>query len=261
MGVSMQADEIMTRNPVTVSADAPVPEIARVLLDHAISGVPVVDNRGALVGVVSEGDLVGRSEADRGARRDWWLRLLAEGETLDPNILAGLKTRRLTARDVMSAPVVSVAETTEAGEIARLLEAHRIKRVPVLREGRVVGIVSRADLLRAFTAEHAARAGAAHGGRRAGVFGDIISSIDARFGHKRDGEAARESPPTASRERETGADRSGFSRTRGRFPSAQCRAAGGDAPCHGGTAPAARQGDDRQSYRRRQLALAAAPCS
>jgi CBS domain-containing protein len=132
----MQAHEVMTGDPVTVTADTPAAEIARILLDHAISGVPVVDDRGALVGRVSEGDLLGRSEADRETRRDWWLAPLAEREALHPDFVASLKNRRLTARDVMSDPVVSVAETTEAGEIVQLLEAHRIKRVPVLREER-----------------------------------------------------------------------------------------------------------------------------
>lgn len=180
----MQADELMTHDPVTVSPKTPVPDIARILLDHAISAVPVVDERGALVGMVSEGDLLGREERDREARRDWWLTLLAEGEALDPDFVASLKNRRLTARDIMSAPIVRVTETAEIGEIAQLLEAHRIKRVPVLREDRIVGIVSRTDLLRAFAAEHAERVGAAHGARQPGIFGDIISSIDAHFGHK-----------------------------------------------------------------------------
>jgi CBS domain-containing protein len=201
MGISMQAHDLMTRDPVTVAADTPTPEIARVLLDHAISGVPVVDARGALVGMVSEGDLLGRGEAEREARREWWLALLAEGETLGPDFQASLKNRRLAARDVMSAPAISVTETTEAGEIAQLLQAHRIKRVPVLRDDRVVGIVSRGDLLRALAAEHMARADAAGGSRRPGIFGDIISSIDAHFGHRRESEAFHE-PPGAPPENE-----------------------------------------------------------
>jgi CBS domain-containing protein len=189
----MQAHEIMSRNPVTVSADTPTSEIARVFLDRAIGGAPVLDARGALVGMVSESDLLGLGEADREPRRDWWLELLAQGQKLDPNVFANLNNHRLTARDVMSAPVVSVAETTEAGEIAQLLEAHQISRVPVLREDRLVGIVSRGDLLRAFAAEHRARAGE-HGARR-GIFGDIVSSIDAHFGHRNEGAI----PPEPSR--------------------------------------------------------------
>jgi hypothetical protein len=81
------------------------------------------------------------------ARRDWWLSLSAEGQTLSPEFLGQLRVQGGTARDVMAAPIVSVGEDTDVPEIARLLGAHRIKRVPVVRDGRVVGIVSRADLL------------------------------------------------------------------------------------------------------------------
>lgn len=188
----MQAREFMTREPITVSSDTPTPEIARVLLAHRISAVPVVDAQGALVGMVSEGDLLGRGDADREARRDWWLMLVAEGEALAPDFIASLRNRRLTARDVMSAPVVSVVEATEASEIAHLLEAHRIKRVPVMHEDRVVGIVSRANLLRAFADEHAGQHGSEHGSRRPGAIGDIIRTIDAHFAHRNEGTAPRE---------------------------------------------------------------------
>jgi CBS domain-containing protein len=158
----MQAREFMTKDPVTVSLDTPTPEIAKLLLARGISAVPVVNGEGTPIGMVSEGDLLGRGEADREARRDWWLTLLAEGEALHPDFLATLRNPQLTAREVMSAPVVRITETTEAPEIARLLEEYRIKRVPVVRDDRIVGIVSRADLLRAFTAEHSAQHGSGH---------------------------------------------------------------------------------------------------
>jgi CBS domain-containing protein len=158
----MQAREFMTKDPVTVSPDTPTPKIAKLLLAHGISAVPVVDGEGTPIGMVSEGDLLGRAEADREARRDWWLTLLAEGEALHPDFLATLRNPQLTAREVMSAPVVRITETTEAPEIARLLEKYRIKRVPVVRDDRIVGIVSRADLLRAFTAEHSVPHGSGH---------------------------------------------------------------------------------------------------
>ena len=93
-----------------------------------------------------------RNEADREARRDWWLTLLAEGEALNANFLGSLRTLEQCAHDVMTAPVVSVVEDTELAEIGSLLITHRIKRVPVLRDGRIVGIVSRADLLRTIAA-------------------------------------------------------------------------------------------------------------
>src|ERR1700726_4764657 len=198
--LSMQAHEFMTKDPVAVSPDTPMPEIARLLLAHRISAAPVVDAEGVPIGMVSEGDLLGRGEADREARRDWWLMLLAEGEALHPDFLATLRHPQLTARDVMSAPVVRIAETTEASEIARLLEEYRIKRVPVVRDDRIVGIVSRADLLRVLAAEHSAQ----HSGdisERPGVVSEIIGAIDARFGHKNAAVAAgapRETLPTAA---------------------------------------------------------------
>jgi CBS domain-containing protein len=115
----------------------------------SVHAVPVVDESGAPVGMVSEGDLIPRRELEREARRDWWLDLLAEGEALSPDFLANLKaTPNQKATDVMTCPVVTVHPDINVAEIARLLAAHRIKRVPVVQDGRVVGIVSRADLLR-----------------------------------------------------------------------------------------------------------------
>jgi CBS domain-containing protein len=144
----MLARDIMTKNVVTVAPDTPVKEVARLLLEHGISAAPVVDAAGTAIGMISEGDLIGRNDADREARRDWWLTLLAEGEPLNPDFLKTLREPQRAARDVMTAPVITVTETTRAAEIARVLRDYRIKRVPVVRDSRVVGIVSRADVLR-----------------------------------------------------------------------------------------------------------------
>lgn len=148
----MKASEIMTRDVVSVGPDTPAHEIADVLLRNGISAVPVTDSDGTPLGIVSEGDLVDRSEKDREARRDWWLALLSGGDGPRAEDMARLQASRHTARDLMSAPVITVGEDTDAAEIARLLRAYRIKRVPVLKGGRAVGIVSRADLLRALAA-------------------------------------------------------------------------------------------------------------
>jgi len=143
----MLARDLMTKNVVAVAPDTPVQEIARLLLEHCISAAPVVDATGTAIGMISEGDLIGRNGADREARRDWWLALLAEGEELNQDFLNTLRKPQRAARDVMTAPVITVTEATTAAEIARILRDHRIKRVPVVRDSRVVGIVSRADLL------------------------------------------------------------------------------------------------------------------
>jgi CBS domain-containing protein len=142
------ARDVMTTEIVSVSPETSIQAIAQLLVDKGISAVPVVDRHGALLGMVSEGDLIGRDDRAREARRDWWLTLLAEGEALSPEFLNHMRSAGRTARNVMTTPVVTVEESAEVSEIARLLAAHRIKRVPVVRDGRVVGIVSRADLLR-----------------------------------------------------------------------------------------------------------------
>jgi CBS domain-containing protein len=164
----MNARDVMTTDVVSVAPDTPIRDIAQRLLRNGISAVPVVDDTGAPVGMVSEGDLVGRSDADRLARRDWWLTLLAEGEELHPDFLESLGSNPLKARDVMSAPVMTVAEDTSVVEIARLLAGHHIKRVPVIRDGRMVGIVSRADLIKALASENGEAATGA-GRRPAGI--------------------------------------------------------------------------------------------
>jgi len=163
----MKAREIMTTEVVSVHPDMPIQQVAQLLLEKGISAAPVVDERGDLLGIVSEGDLIGRDEQERLARRDWWLALLAGKQPLDEQFLARLQDKNRKVREVMSAPVVTVTEDTEIKDIARLLALHCIKRVPVVRENRVIGIVSRADLVRAMLAAEPAAAKqeqAAHGG-------------------------------------------------------------------------------------------------
>jgi len=175
----MKARDVMTSAVSSVGPDAPVGEIAKMLRDRGISAVPVADEAGAVIGMVSEGDLIGRDEADREARRDWWLTLLAEGETLNPVFLASLRSSERRARDVMTAPVVVVGEDADVNEIARLLTAYRIKRVPVLRGGRMVGIVSRADLVRSLAQAQTEPAGRARG--TSGLLADTVAGIEQRF--------------------------------------------------------------------------------
>jgi CBS domain-containing protein len=177
----MNARDVMTSAIISATADTPVRDIARVLLENHISAVPILDKSGAPIGVVSEGDLIGRDETQGNARREWWLALLAEGESLSPDFLSGLRNPERVARDVMSRPVIAVAEDTEVGEIARLLSAHRIKRVPVVRNGQVVGIVSRENLLRMLTSEDHHHDGKSEEGLVARALGDVLAPLKWRF--------------------------------------------------------------------------------
>lgn len=146
----MRAMDVMTTEVITVSPDTSVPELARLLAERGISGAPVVEN-GRLVGIVSEGDLLHRAETGTERRTERRRRRWFDDASSD---LARdyVKSHGRTVRDIMTREVVAVDETTELAEIASLLETKRIKRVPVLREGRLAGIVSRANLVRALAA-------------------------------------------------------------------------------------------------------------
>ena len=137
--MQMLARDLMTTDVSVVPPEMPARKIAAVLLDGGISAVPVVDVSGAPIGMVSEGDLLGRRQDEHSRRREWWLTILAEGESLSPEFISQLRSDELTARELMTAPVITVSESTEAAEIADLLSTYRIKRVPVLRDGKIVG--------------------------------------------------------------------------------------------------------------------------
>ena len=151
----MNARDIMSKPVVSVHPDTPLREIARLMLDKGITAVPVVDDNGAPIGIVSEGDLIRPERAAREAWRQSWLEVFAEGAPLAPELLDWLHSQNHSAHAVMSAPVITVSEDTELDEIARVLVTHRIKRVPVVRDDRVTGIIARGDLLRALAANKA----------------------------------------------------------------------------------------------------------
>jgi len=142
----MKAAEVMATSVISVRLDTPVTEIAEVLLANRISAVPVVNDKDVLVGIVSEGDLIRRVEAGTERHRSWWLELLTGKETLAHEFVM---SHARAAADVMTRPVVSVTPDTPLADIASLLEKHRIKRVPVAVNGKIVGIVSRANLIQA----------------------------------------------------------------------------------------------------------------
>jgi CBS domain-containing protein len=149
----MRAADVMTTNVVTTGPDTSVQAVATLLSERGISGVPVVDADGRVIGIVSEGDLLHRAETGTERRterrRARWLDTLASDQDLARDYV---KSHGRTVKDIMTREVISVAETTALADIADLLETKRIKRVPVIRDGKLVGIVSRANIVRAFAA-------------------------------------------------------------------------------------------------------------
>ena len=143
----MKARDVMTSPAISVGPETSVKTIAALLYERHISAVAIVAD-GRLVGLVSEGDLLHRREigTDRAGYRDsWWARLFAADRSPGEYI----KSHARRARDIMTREVVTVAPDAPIAEVASILERERIKRVPVVEDGRLVGIVSRSDLVRA----------------------------------------------------------------------------------------------------------------
>jgi len=149
----MRAADVMTTNVITVLPSTPVHELAALLSQHGISGAPVVDGANRLVGIVSEADLLHRMETgtDRrpGQRRVHWLDSFSVERDLAREYV---KSHSRVVGDVMTRDVVTVGEAAGLDEVAAILETKRIKRVPVVRDGQVIGIISRANLVRALAA-------------------------------------------------------------------------------------------------------------
>jgi CBS domain-containing protein len=154
----MLARQVMTSPVITALPETPVSEIARRMSVNRISGLPVIVPGGKIVGMVSEGDLLRREEIETERDRSWWLDLFQEPVE---RAAAYVKTHGRTAADVMTRKVISVSPTATIGEIAERLEEARIKRVPVIEDGVLVGIVSRANIVRALASKKEAIVGVA----------------------------------------------------------------------------------------------------
>ena len=142
----MKAADVMVSAVISVRPNAQVEEVAGILLANRISAVPVIDEQDELLGIVSEGDLMRRAEAGTDRSRSWWLEYLTGKQVLAAEYVKS-HSRKVT--DVMTRSVITATPETALGEIAMLLEKNRIKRVPIVQNGKVVGIVSRANLLQA----------------------------------------------------------------------------------------------------------------
>lgn len=146
----MRAMDVMTTEVITIGPDASVQRLAELLSERGVSGLPVVED-GRIVGIVSEGDLLHRAET--GTERRTQRRRLRWFDTgVSEHARDYVKSHARTVRDVMTRTVIAVEETTDLAEIAALMETNRIKRVPVQRDGKLVGLISRANLVRALAA-------------------------------------------------------------------------------------------------------------
>jgi CBS domain-containing protein len=142
----MTIEDVMTRDVITVSASTPIHAAARLMVEHRVSGLPVVADDGKLVGIISDGDLILRQR--RRAERPWW-RAFFES----PEEVAGeyQKATATTVAEVMTHPVITLSPVWGIEMAAAIFQSRHIRRLPVLRDGQLVGIVTRSDLMKALT--------------------------------------------------------------------------------------------------------------
>jgi CBS domain-containing protein len=150
----MKAQDIMTRDVVTVAPDRSIHEIATLMVENHVSGIPVVGDGGKLLGMISQSDLLHRAEIGTERKRKWWFRIFADSDALARDFV---KAHGHTANDVMTRYIVSVREDADLRDVADILDKHKIKRVPVVNEGRLVGIITRGDMVRALTLSQSAK--------------------------------------------------------------------------------------------------------
>jgi CBS domain-containing protein len=142
----MKASDVMTKRVISIEADAPIMEAVRLMLQNRISGLPVVGRKGELVGMVTEGDFLRRSEIGTQRHRNRWLEfLVGPGRLADEYVHASGRK----VEEVMTREPITVTEDTPLDEAVGLMERHRIKRLPVVRDGKLVGIVTRANIMHA----------------------------------------------------------------------------------------------------------------
>lgn len=146
----MNASDIMTKTVITGKPDTTVAQAAELMTRHRISAIPVLGTDGSILGIVSEGDLMRRVEGATDRTRSWWLSLFAEPQT---SARGFIQEHGQHLKDIMTTEVTTVTPHTPVGQIAQLLEKRHIKRVPVVAGGKLVGIVSRANLLQALAAQ------------------------------------------------------------------------------------------------------------
>ncbi len=142
----MRAIDVMVRDVVTVHADTDIAEAIKLLAEHDVSALPVVDGDSQLIGIISEADLIHRVEIGTEKHRPWWQEAVTGASALAEDFA---KSHGKKVEELMTSDVVSATEEMPLSEIAALLEHHRIKRVPITRDGKLVGIVSQSNLIQA----------------------------------------------------------------------------------------------------------------
>lgn len=142
----LEAKDVMTAPVITVRPETPVREVSGLMLEHRISGLPVVDEDGKLVGIITESDLLQKASGPSPLQRLTFLKP-EQAQELDEHLR---RYQAKIASEMMTRPVVTAEEDTPLRELARLMADRRINRIPIVREGRVVGIVTRHDVLKAF---------------------------------------------------------------------------------------------------------------
>jgi CBS domain-containing protein len=145
----MNAAEVMTHSVITATPDTPVRSIAKLLAEKNIGAAPVIDAHGTVVGIISEGDLLRRKELGTERHRRPLAAFVASNLTLEDEYI---RSHASKASDIMRRNVITAAPDTSLSDIVDLFEKHQINRVPIVENGKLVGIIARADLVRAFAA-------------------------------------------------------------------------------------------------------------
>jgi CBS domain-containing protein len=147
----MKVSQVMTKHVISIQPEATIVQAIKLMLNNRLSGLPVIDRRGRLVGIITEGDFLHRREISTELKRNVWLDafLGAEQSAHDYVRAHGIKVAELMTRQP-----ITVDEDTSLDRVVHLMERHRIKRLPVVRKGKVVGIISRANLMRALASIH-----------------------------------------------------------------------------------------------------------
>ena len=148
----MKARDVMVRDVITIGPRDSVAHAAKLIAQNDVSALPVIDGHGRLVGLISEGDLMNREEIGTEIHHPWWIEAVTPGATLAAEFA---KSHGKRVEEIMSENVITATEDTSLADIAALLERNRIKRVPIVQHGELVGIVSRSNLVQALASNGA----------------------------------------------------------------------------------------------------------